>query len=207
MRKPASVRSLEDLGRVRLSPSFFMRDFLHSEIASFYGLPNIPDDPDLAIQTGRRLCETLLEPLQARFGRISVRSAYRTPEINRLGNERGHNCASNEAAAANHIWDRRDRDGFAGAMATVVVNAFIPHYQATGRWEAMAWWVHDHLPYAEMQFFPKYAAFNLGWHESPKRRIYSYIPPRRGWLTKPGMANHEGRHEAEYAALVDVAAI
>ena len=33
--RPGSVRSLEELGRVRLSPSFFMRDFLHSEIADF----------------------------------------------------------------------------------------------------------------------------------------------------------------------------
>ncbi len=48
MRKPGSVKGLEELGRVRLSPSFFPRDFLHSEIDNFHGLPNIPDDPDLA---------------------------------------------------------------------------------------------------------------------------------------------------------------
>jgi len=68
MRKPLSVRSLEQLGRVRLSSSFFMRDFLHSEIADLHGIPNVPDDPDLAIAAGRRLCEELLEPLQAAFG-------------------------------------------------------------------------------------------------------------------------------------------
>jgi len=43
--KSRTVRALEELGRVRLSPSFFMRDFLHSEIANFYGMPNMPDDP------------------------------------------------------------------------------------------------------------------------------------------------------------------
>ena len=69
MRKPLSVRSLEQLGRMRLSSFFFMRDFLHSEIADLHGIPNIPDDPDLAIAAGRRLCEELLEPLQAAFGR------------------------------------------------------------------------------------------------------------------------------------------
>ncbi|MEE4346540.1 MAG: hypothetical protein V2I53_07090 [Paracoccaceae bacterium] len=63
MRKPQSVRALDDLGRVRLSPSFYMRDFLHSEVAAFHGIPNIPDDPDLAIAAGRRLCADLLEPL------------------------------------------------------------------------------------------------------------------------------------------------
>jgi hypothetical protein len=199
MRKPATVNSLEALGRVRLSPSFFMRDFLYSEIASHYGVPNIPDDPDLAIAAGTRLCETLLEPLQARFGRISIRSAYRSPAVNQLGNERGHNCASNESNYAGHIWDRRDADGHMGATACIIVHAFIDHYERTGGWEAMAWWVHDHLPYAHMQFFPRFAAFNLSWHEAPERTIYSYVPPRRGWLTRPGMENHEGNHAAAYA--------
>jgi hypothetical protein len=202
MRKPGSMKALEELGRVRLSENFFMRDFLYSEIAGFYGLSNVPDDPDLAIAAGRGLCETLLEPLRAALGRISIRSAYRTPEVNRFGNERGLNCAKNEASFASHIWDRRDARGEMGARATVVVNAFIPYYRRTGDWEALAWWAHDHLPYSEIQFFPKYAAFNLGWHEAPKQTIYSYIPPRRGWLTKPGMANHAGDHSAAYAAFL-----
>ena len=61
--RPGSVRSLEEFGRVRLSASFFMRDFLHSEIADFCGIPNIPDAPEVAIAAGRNLCELLLEPL------------------------------------------------------------------------------------------------------------------------------------------------
>ena len=198
MRKPASVKALENLGRVRLSRSFFMRDFLHSEIASFYGIPNIPDDPDLAIAAGTRLCEELLEPLTARFGRISIRSAYRSVDVNRIGNENGHNCASNEANFAGHIWDRRDADGRLGATACIVVHAFIDYYERTGDWEALAWWVHDHLQYSQMQFFPHFAAFNLGWQEVPTRSIYSYIPPRRGWLTKPGSVV-DGGHAGAYA--------
>src|SRR3954466_5487545 len=85
MRKPQSVKALENFGRVRLSESFFMRDFLYSEIAVLKGFHNLPDDPELAIEAGKMLCETLLEPLQARFGRISIRSAYRSPEVNRFG--------------------------------------------------------------------------------------------------------------------------
>lgn len=204
MKSPASVSTLETLGRVRLSPSFFMRDFLYSEIANHYGMPNVPDDPDLAIAAGTALCENLLEPLQDRFGRISIRSAYRSPAVNRIGNENGHSCSRNESSFANHIWDRRDAEGYMGAMATVVVNAFIPYYAATGDWPAIAWWVHDHLPYSEMQFFPKYAAFNLGWHEQPKRTISSFIAPR-GKLTGPGMRNHAGDHAALYARWLDMA--
>ncbi len=199
MRKPGSVRALEEVGRVRLSPSFFMRDFLHSEIASHYGIPNVPDDPELAIAAGTQLCQTLLEPLAGRFGRVSIRSAFRSKEVNRIGNEKGHNCGSNESNFAGHIWDERDADGRMGATACIVVHAFIDYFERTGDWEALAWWVHDHLPYSEMEFFPRFSAFNLRWHETPRRRIRSYIPPRLGVLTKPGMENAEGRHEQAYA--------
>lgn len=199
MRKPQSMKGLEELGRVQLSQNFFMRDFLYSEIASFYGIPNIPDDPDLAIAAGKRLCEACLEPLMARFGRISIRSAYRSPAVNQFGNEHDLNCGRNETNFGGHIWDRRDATGGIGATACIIVHALIPYYEATGRWEALAWWIHDHLPYDELEFFPKFAAVNVNWREHPKRRIHSFIPPRRGVLTKQGMANFEGRHEAEYA--------
>lgn len=201
MRKPQTMRALEELGRVRLSQNFFLRDFMHSEIADLYGIPNIPDDPDLAIAAGTALCENLLEPLWARFGRISIRSAFRSAAVNGFGNRNKLNCSTNEKNFAGHIWDRRDAQGRMGATASIVVHAMLPYYDRTGHWEALAWWVHDHLPYDELEFFPKLCAFNLQWRESmPHRRIGSYIPPRRGVLTKPGMDNWAGRHDTAYAA-------
>lgn len=197
MRRPTSVVTLEALGRARLSQNFFMRDFLYSEIANAHGIPNIPHDPDLAIKAGSKLCEELLEPLQATFGRIAIRSAYRSPEVNRFGNENGHSCASNERNAASHIWDALDQDGCMGATACIVVPWFADRYTAMGDWRRMAWWVHDHLPYSTMQFFPKLWAFNLSWHERPERRIHSVAEPK-GYLTRPGMTNHEGDHRRGY---------
>lgn len=185
MRVPKSVDSLEKLGRVRLSRSFFMRDFLYSEIANFYGVQNIPEFPDRAIEVGRRLCEQLLEPLNATFGRIAVRSAYRSPSVNALGNEKGHSCASNESNFAGHIWDHLDAEGCKGATACVVVPWFVDRYAEGADWQALAYWIHNHLPYSKLQFFPKLAAFNIGWHEQPKRSIYSYIKPT-GYLLRGG---------------------
>ncbi len=195
MRKPGSMRGLEELGRVRLSANFFLRDFLYSEIANFHGVPNIPSDPDLAVAAGRRLCELLLEPLQATFGRIALRSGYRSAEVNAFGNAHGGQCARNEANAAYHIWDARDAEGRMGAAACIVIPWFADRTSAD--WRALAWWIHDHLPYAHLQFFPKLAAFNIQWHERPLRRIDSFIAPR-GCLTKPGMANHAGSHAEWY---------
>jgi len=194
------LKVLEEFGRIRLSKSFFMRDMLYSEIANFHGIPNIPERADAAIEAGRQLCVELLEPLQEAFGRISIRSAYRSPEVNRFGSENNLNCARNEANYAAHIWDCRDSEGRLGATACIVVNAFVDYYERTGDWEAIAWWVHDHLPYNCMTFFPKLAAFNLNWREAPERRIESWIGgPGKRVLTKPGAPGHDSSHADAYA--------
>ena len=200
MRKPKSMAGLETLGRVRLSPSFFMRDMLYSEISNFYGIANIPDDPELAVLVGTKFCTELLEPLQEQFGRISIRSAYRSPEVNGFGNANGLKCASNEANFSRHIWDKIDGNGHMGAMATIVVNAAIPYYDATKDWQALAWWIHDNLPYSSLFFFPKLCAFNISWHEMPKKRIESWMKPRL--LTKLGMSNQDGSHKLLYKDLL-----
>ena len=178
-----SIAALEEFGRVQLSQSFFMREFLYSEIANFYGIPNIPENPDLAIEVGRRLCEELLEPLNATFGRVVVRSAYRSPTVNQLGNEKKLNCSSNEKNYASHIWDRLDADGCKGATACIVIPWFAERYEQGADWRSMAYWIHDHLPFSRLQFFPRLAAFNINWHERPVRSIYSYIEPR-GYLLR-----------------------
>ncbi len=197
MRRPKSIRAAEDFGRIRLSKSFFMRDFLYSEIANIHGLSNLPEDPDLAVQAGSKLCSELLEPLQDTFGRLGIRSGYRAQAVNGLGNERYGNCAFNKANQARHIWDQRSENGGMGAMATIVVPWLADRKDGGASWTSMAWWIHDNLPYSELQFFPKLFAFNIGWHEFPKKRIASFVAPR-GLLTKPGKDNHAGDHSAEY---------
>lgn len=197
LKKVDSYAQLEALGRQRLSPNFFMRDFLYSEIAAWHQLRNVPDVPDRAIESGRMLCTELLEPLQAAFGRFHIRSGYRSPLVNGFGNEHGLNCASNENNFAGHIWDYPDKSGGHGATACIVIPWLVDHIANGGSWTDMAWWIHDHLDYSSLYFFPKLAAFNISWHEKPIRRIDSYVEPR-GCLTRPGMSNHGGQHRDRY---------
>jgi hypothetical protein len=199
----SSYAQLETYGRERLSTSFFMRDFLFSEIAAWNAMRNVPDFPDRAVESGRKLCTELLEPLQATFGKIHIRSGYRSPLVNQFGNEHGLSCASNESNYAAHIWDYPDADGRFGATACIVIPWLVDHIARGGSWTQMAWWIHDHLPYSSMYFFPKLAAFNLNWHEVPERRIDSYAEPK-GCLTRPGMPNHPGRHTTCYAGFPEL---
>jgi hypothetical protein len=198
MRKPGSVRSLEKFGRARLSENFFMREFMYSEISNYYGIANIPDDPDLAIRAGTRLCEELLEPIRYKFGAIAIRSAFRSCAVNEFGNRNKLNCANNEANYGHHIWDRRDSAGHMGATACIVVPWFADRFEKGADWRSLAWWMHDNLPYSTLYFFPVRAAFNIQWHEKPIRRIDSYIADGRGNLTRPGKANHQGDHSSFY---------
>ena len=184
MRKPASMWSLETVGRVRLSKHFYMRDFLYSEITGFHGIPNIPDNPDLAIENGRAFCTALLDPLEETFGRVAVRSGYRSRALNDYGNANKLNCASSDNPIECHIWDR-DAGDAAIAGASIVIPWFADQYDQGRDWRDLAWWVHDHLPYSEMWLFPKLAAFNLVWRPTPLRTISSYIAPK-GMLLRAG---------------------
>ena len=187
MRKPGTYTGLEDLGRKRLSRHFFMRNFLHSEIANFYGRPNIPDDPDLTVAAGTQLCTELLDPLVETFGPIEIRSGFRSCDLNHFGatEVKPQKCSRNEANYAGHIWDRRDADGRMGATVTIVVPWFADQFAEGRDWRDLAWWMHDHLPYSDLYFFPKLAAFNLTWHEAPRRTISSYAKPK-GMLLRAG---------------------
>lgn len=177
-----------------------MRDFLFSDIAAIHGLTNVPNDPERAIAAGKKLCSELLEPIQDIFGRIAIRSAFRSTEVNGFGNamqrdgKAGYNCANNQSNFAGHIWDQRDEAGNMGATACIIVPDFWDRFQAPGDWQKLAWWVHDNLPYSELEFFPKYWAFNITWNETPAQVISSYTAPR-GCLTKPGMVNNNGSHK------------
>ena len=116
MRVPKSVKSLEEFGRIRLSKSFFMREFLYSEIAQIERIPNIPENPAHVVDVGRRLCQEVLEPIQDGLGRIGIRSAYRCPSVNAKG-------AENNQEVLEPIQDGLGRIGIRSAYRCPSVNA------------------------------------------------------------------------------------
>ncbi|MBF5007447.1 peptidase M15 [Diaphorobacter caeni] len=157
-----------------------MREFLYSEIAVQYGLRNVPDREllDVAIEAGTQLCSQLLEPIQQQFGRIHVRSGYRSFEVNAAGVNR-HNCAADNRGF--HTWDHASEHHGVGATACIsvprisrqVLLGLVPY-------ESIAWWIHDHLPaWSHLEFFatPEHSdevCFNIGWLEKPLKTMTTW---------------------------------
>ncbi len=208
MQQPNTIAELTELGRVRLSEHFFMRDMLYSEVANFHGLPNIPVDAELAVAAGEKLCRLVLEPLHRAFGGIAVRSAYRSPTVNDFCHQRHtrgdgyYYCSDNVYSAARHIWDLRDAQGHMGATASVVVPWYIERFEKSGDFRPLAWWIRDHIEhYAELIFFPWLCAFNIRWYEGPSEQaIYSDTPDlaEDELLTKRGEPGFDGDHSDRY---------
>jgi hypothetical protein len=198
-----TMQALEKLGREQLSDNFFMRDFLYSESASLARIVNYPDDPKVALRNGRRLCELLLEPLQAPFGRVEIRSAYRSSAVNDFCNKKKNwGCATNARNSGRHIWDVAGNDIGHGAMVCIVIPAIADLYKQDELvWKQLAWYIHDRLPYSELEFFKRLCAFNIGWATKPLKRITRMIGSPR-LLTEPGMPDHDVDHSDQYATLL-----
>lgn len=182
---PKSYAGLDKLGRIPLSKNFHMREFLYSEVAIFNGLINVPEDIETAVRAGSQLCELLLEPLQDAFGRIHIRSGYRSRSVNAAGVRQ--NCAADNDGA--HTWDYSSKNNGLGAMACISI-PIVSEKILSGDvgYPAIAWWIVDHLPqWSVIEFFStpsdisfaNEVCFNLGWHEHPIRSISSWRGGRR----------------------------
>lgn len=183
---PYSYSGLDRLGRIRLSRSFHLREFLYSEIAVHYGLRNVPDHIEEARWAGTQLCERLLEPLQERFGRIHIRSGYRSRAVNAAGVGK-HNCAADNDGF--HTWDYPHAVHGRGATASISIPAVsAPVLTGDVPFQALAWWIEEHLPdWGQIEFFatPEHSdelCFNLGWSEQPAKTMTSWRAGARNLL-------------------------
>lgn len=101
----AKFRQYDALALTRLSKHFILRDFLFSTESAVLGLSNLPEDTEMVIRAGQALCEQVLEPIQAQFGRFSITFGYQCREAMEYDwsaeKRRQHPRSSNP-----HQWDR-----------------------------------------------------------------------------------------------------
>lgn len=103
--KPSPDR-YEALARVRLSKNYILRELLFSTECAARGLTNYPEDPDMVIRAGKALCEKVLEPVLAEWGRFFLTFGFQSRE----GIEWGWSKAKREAnprSSNPHQYDRK----------------------------------------------------------------------------------------------------
>lgn len=65
----------------QLSPHFTLAQLCYSDTAKKLGIDNTP--PAYVIENLRLLCENILEKVYAKFGKVQINSAYRSPRVNK----------------------------------------------------------------------------------------------------------------------------
>jgi zinc D-Ala-D-Ala carboxypeptidase len=64
-----------------LSKNFSLEELCRSEIATRWGIENIPGDTE--IENLRKLCVNVLQPIRTKFGPVRVNSGFRNPKVNK----------------------------------------------------------------------------------------------------------------------------
>ena len=78
--KRSQIRQYDKWSKTRLSKNFILRDFLFSAECAVMGLGNLPEDPAMAVRAGRALCDKVLEPVLAHFGKFAITFGYQCRE-------------------------------------------------------------------------------------------------------------------------------
>lgn len=69
------------------------------------GLSNFPEDPQLVVRAGTALCDTILEPVLAEFGRFAITFGYACREVVEADMSESARRA-NPRSSSPHQWDR-----------------------------------------------------------------------------------------------------
>ncbi len=95
----------DSLARTRLSKNFILRDFLFCSYSAANGLSNFPENPTTTIDAGRALCERVLEPVLAHFGRFAITYGYQSRESMDRELDRDDQSVGPHSSSPHH-WDR-----------------------------------------------------------------------------------------------------
>jgi hypothetical protein len=160
-----------DPTKVRLSAHFLLSDFMGCHSVYSRGLKNVFVDPSGGkIREGKHLCETILEPILARYGPLSVSYGYISPDLSRqLVTYQDPNLPSY------HRWDK-------GAACDIMVHSWVEEMAPIH----LAHELDEQVPYSRM----------ITYSESPFICIASQLSE----ATNPRKAFYENRYTGKAGA-------
>lgn len=185
-RKPTKkfCAEYEELGRTRLSRNFILRDLLFSTDSAALGLTNFPERPDLVVHAGAALCEKILEPVLAEFGRFAITFGYQSREgIDYwLSQEETRKATSNP-----HQWDRGTPFGD-GVFARIDILPFCVEDGEVSR-EAFGHWLMHRLDIDLLMQWTRSNVYCITISPQPRRVWVEWGSVKRG---EPSNTTHMG---------------
>lgn len=160
----------EKFSRTRLSKNFIMRDFLYCTYNDVHGICNFPEHPVSVIRAGKAMCETVLEPILAKFGRFAITYGFH----NRSGMEAAYPNLkkSSKTSSCPHQWDRGTFGG--KVYARVDILPFCVEDGLVSK-EEFGMWCMDNLDIDLLMCWEKSSVFCITICPKPRRVFLEWV--------------------------------
>lgn len=167
------LKAYDKWTRTRVSKNFILRDFLYSSRADYFGVSNKPSDhPEQVVQSAKVLCETLLEPILAKFGKFFITYGYQSRKLLDVLYPK-----DNPKSSSPHQWDR-GTFGFEVYARVDIVPICVEDGEVTH--EEFMNWVIFNTPADLLMFWRESNTFCLSISPKPRRVALEWVTKGKG---------------------------
>lgn len=171
----ARIEEFDCRNKTRLSPNFILRDFLGSTEANFLGIPNVPEDWEMVIRSGKALCEAILEPLTEKFGKLFITFAYQSRQVVEATSQQ-----KSPTSSCPHNWDRLSHGKELYCRVDILPRCVEDNEVSK---QEFGHWLTHNLDFDIL----------MDWHHSSVFCVtYSEYKPRRVWKTWVPLGQGDG---------------
>lgn len=169
----ARLKAYDKWTRTRVSKNFILREFLYSSRADYFGVSNKPSDmPEQVVKSAKALCEQVLEPILAKFGKFFITYGYQSRKI--LDTLYPTNAPKSSSP---HQWDRgtfgSDIYARVDIVPVCVEDGEVTH-------EEFLEWVIYNTPADLLMFWRKTNTFCISIAPTPRRVALEWVQMGKG---------------------------
>jgi hypothetical protein len=140
-----------------------LSDFLYSEAAAKKGIANVPPTFDgMEVESIKKLCENILDPVVDRFGAISITYGYVSPALHKAtfpGSKPSiHNCSPSGGA-------------YLGAACD------FQHHNTEVSHRDILFWIADNCTYDRLILYPGSTIICVAWSDKPRSHCRQQVFP------------------------------
>ena len=148
---------------IRVGRNFMLSDFLYSEAAATKGVANLPPTFDgMEVESIKKLCEHILDPVVDQFGAISITYGYVSPALQKAtvpGSKPSiHNCLPSGGA-------------YLGAACD------FQHHNTKVSHREILLWIAANCTYDRLIMYPGSTIVCVAWSDKPRSHCRHWVYP------------------------------